>query len=207
MDIKERLYMEVINAHQSSPGAASGHWFERSGGTLGSGARDQLQLPAVGGAVRPAHAGICWRDGRFCLVDYSGRTFINAATVPVGEGRRAALRTGDEIGIGPFRLRVGDRAPEKAMDGWSADQWLEGSAAIPAQREPTAETAGAPELDPLIGLASLGRETEDRTLLPEIDAEQHLDTDILTPDGETAPASGREAAMVLPGIRRKGNRE
>ncbi len=207
MDIKGRLYMEVINAHQCGPGTEAGHWFERSGGTLGSGAQDRLQLPAAGGAVRPAHASICWRDGRFCLIDHSGRTFINAASLPVGEGRRAALRTGDEISIGPFRLRVGDQAPEKGVDGWSADQWLEGSAAMPARREPSAETAGVPELDPLVGLAAASRATDDQTLLPEIDAQQHMDTEPMSLESETAPASGREAAMVLPAIRKKGNRQ
>ena len=207
MDIKKRLYMEVINAHQGGPGMVSGHCFEQSGGTLGSGAGDQLRLPAVRGAVRPGHAEICWRDGRFCLIDHSGRTFINAATVPVGQGRRAALRTGDEIGIGPFRLRVGDRAPEKGVDGWSADQWLEGSAVTPTCRAPTAESAGAPELDPLVGLEAARNDTDDQALLPEIEAQQQLDSGVMALEGETPPASGREAAMVLPGIRKKGNRQ
>ena len=199
--------MEVINAHQAGSGMVSGHCFERSGGTLGSGARDPLRLPAAGGAVRPGHAEICWRDGRFCLIDHSGRTFINAATVPVGQGRRAALRTGDEIGIGPFRLRVGDRAPEKGVDGWSADQWLEGSAVTPTRRAPTAESAGAPELDPLVGLEAARNDTDDQALLPEIEAQQQLDSGVMALEGETPPASGREAAMVLPGIRKKGNRQ
>ncbi|MEP0000629.1 type VI secretion system-associated FHA domain protein TagH [Marinobacter sp.] len=56
---------------------------------------------AVGG-----HAEVRFMDGVFCLIDRSGRTYINSGTQPVGRGRRARLKSGDTITIGRYQLKA-----------------------------------------------------------------------------------------------------
>jgi type VI secretion system protein ImpI len=101
----------VLNSERLEGRSTSSHVFPASGGTLGSAASDDWLLQDHAGRIRPAHAEIRRADGQFCLIDRSGHTFINQATLPLGRERRVALRDGDELGIGEYRVRVhlGDR--------------------------------------------------------------------------------------------------
>ncbi len=47
-------------------------------------------------------------DGGFCLIDRSGRTYINSSSQPVGGrgGRRARLSHGDTVTIGRYQIRA-----------------------------------------------------------------------------------------------------
>jgi type VI secretion system protein ImpI len=57
------------------------------------------------GAVA-GHAEVRFLDGGFCLIDRSGRTYINSSSQPVGRGRRARLNHGDTLTIGRYRMRA-----------------------------------------------------------------------------------------------------
>lgn len=80
------------------------HQFDQRGGTLGASENDRWQLRDRLGAVLPQHARIEMLDGRFCLCDLSGQSFINGALSPIGRERKVMLSHGDELTIGPFRL-------------------------------------------------------------------------------------------------------
>lgn len=101
----------VLNSVQLEGRSTSSHVFTTRGGTLGSGAEDNWLLQDHAGRIRPAHAEIRLLDGQFCLIDRSGHTFINQATLPLGRDRRVALRDSDELFLGEYRVRVhlGDR--------------------------------------------------------------------------------------------------
>lgn len=101
----------VANSVQLAGRSISSHVYDGSGGTLGSATTDDWQLQDRTGSVHAAHAEIQLLDGRFCLVDRCGHTFINHATLPLGRNQRVALRDGDELNIGRCQLRVhlGDR--------------------------------------------------------------------------------------------------
>lgn len=109
--IYHAVTLVVTNSERLEGRSLGSYVFRAEGGTLGSHANDSWLLQSPGGRVHPAHAEIRLLDGRFCLIDRSGHTFINDATLPIGRDRCVALRDCDELGIGDYRLRVhhGDR--------------------------------------------------------------------------------------------------
>ncbi|BBI53403.1 hypothetical protein HORIV_58240 [Vreelandella olivaria] len=107
----DAITLVVINSEQLEGRSTSSFVFHNEGGTLGSGRQDNWLLQDHSGRIRPRHAEITKIDGKFCLVDLSGHTFINRTTLPIGRHRKVALRDGDELMIGEYRLKVhlGDR--------------------------------------------------------------------------------------------------
>lgn len=107
----DAITLVVINSEQLEGRSTSSFVFHNEGGTLGSGRQDNWLLQDHSGRIRPSHAEITKIDGKFCLVDLSGHTFINRTTLPIGRHRKVALRDGDELMIGEYRLKVhlGDR--------------------------------------------------------------------------------------------------
>ncbi|WP_275288546.1 type VI secretion system-associated FHA domain protein TagH [Halomonas elongata] len=113
---QQAITLVVTNSERLEGRSTSSHVFPAAGGTLGSAVADDWLLQDHAGRVRPGHAEIQRLDGRFCLVDRSGQTFVNRATLPIGRERRVALRDGDELQVGEYRLRVhlGDRQADAA---------------------------------------------------------------------------------------------
>ncbi|MBB3142569.1 type VI secretion system-associated FHA domain protein TagH [Halomonas organivorans] len=103
---QQAITLVVTNSERLEGRSTSSHVFPAAGGTLGSAAVDDWLLQDHAGRVRPGHAELERIDGHFCLIDRSGQTFVNHATLPVGRGRRVALRDGDELRVGEYRLRV-----------------------------------------------------------------------------------------------------
>lgn len=102
----QQLSLVVLNSEQLDGHSQVQYQFDHDGGTLGAASHDDWVLTDRLGAVLPSHARIELHDGRFCLCDLSGQTFINGATTPVGRSRKVYLEQGDELLVGPFRLRV-----------------------------------------------------------------------------------------------------
>ncbi|MDQ7729127.1 type VI secretion system-associated FHA domain protein TagH [Halomonas sp. SpR8] len=107
----DAITLVVTNSEQLEGRSTSSFVFHSSGGTLGSSLHDDWLLQDHSGRIRASHAEIIKIDGKFCLVDLSGHTFINRTTLPIGRHRKVALRDGDELLIGEYRLKVhfGDR--------------------------------------------------------------------------------------------------
>jgi type VI secretion system protein ImpI len=190
----------VINSERLEGRSTSSHVFPAAGGTLGSAESDDWLLQDHAGRIRPVHAEIRLLDGQFCLIDRSGHTFINHATLPLGRDRRVALRDGDELGLGEYRMRVhlGDRQaglpgsqPLTALIG-EVHEALAEHGVVPYRATPTVgfppprrddplealgeATPGASQRDPLTALAyeqeSRRGEYGDDALLGTL-AEQH----------------------------------
>ncbi|MGL4930220.1 MAG: type VI secretion system-associated FHA domain protein TagH [Plesiomonas sp.] len=104
--INQQLSLVVLNSEQLDGHSLVQYRFDQYGGTLGAADHDDWCLTDRLGAVLPSHARIELHDGRFCLSDLSGQTFINGATAPIGRHRKVYLEQGDELCVGPFRLRV-----------------------------------------------------------------------------------------------------
>lgn len=143
-DGNQQLSLLVLNSEQLEGNSQVQHQFGVQGGTLGASEQDDWQLRERLGAVLPQHARIETVDGRFCLCDLSGQTFINGATSPIGFQRRVMLEQGDELTIGPFRIRVFNGAvqAEPQLDqiignrqSQNIDDWLD--ADMPAFRATT----------------------------------------------------------------------
>lgn len=102
----DAITLVVTNSEQLEGRSTSSFVFNQHGGTLGSSLNDDWLLQDHSGRIRPSHAEITKIDGKFCLVDVSGHTFINRTTLPIGRQRKVALRDGDELLIGDYCLKV-----------------------------------------------------------------------------------------------------
>lgn len=100
------LKLTVTNPTVAGCGATIEHCFSVRGGSIGTAASDTWRLSSQRTGAVPGHAEIRYLDGGFCLIDRSGRTYINGARQPVGRGRRARLNHGDTVSIGRYRLRA-----------------------------------------------------------------------------------------------------
>lgn len=100
------LTLVITNPTETGGGASIEHSFGTRGGSIGTAASDSWQLsPHRTGAVA-GHAEVRYLDGGFCLIDRSGRTYINSSSQPVGRGRRARLSHGDTVTIGRYQIRA-----------------------------------------------------------------------------------------------------
>lgn len=207
----------VLNSERLEGRSTSSHVFPASGGTLGSAGSDDWLLQDHAGLIRPAHAEIRLLDGQFCLIDRSGQTLINHATLPLGRDRRVALRDGDELGIGEYRVRVhlGDRQAglpgaqpltalideeQEALAGQGVVPYRAMPAATPPPRrddplEALGEaTPGASQRDPLTALAHEGETARDEgTLLEALEETGWSEAISHQPQGrrEAAPTTNR----------------
>lgn len=100
------LTLTITDAPLPTDSSGSRCIFDRAGGSIGSAGSDTWQLSPVRTGVVPGHAEVRWADNAFCLIDRSGRTYINNDPEPVGRGRRVRLSQGDEIRLGRYRLSV-----------------------------------------------------------------------------------------------------
>ncbi len=213
----DAITLVVTNSERLEGRSTSSHVFGAAGGTLGSSGGDDWLLQDHAGRIRPNHAEIRRIDGRFCLIDRSGHTFVNQATLPLGRSRRAALRDGDELRLGDYCLRVhlGDR--QQGTPGSQPltqlideePEALEGDG-LPATLAPLGAQAsrGPDQEDPLaaLGGVSPGAGQQDPMLaLTEPEAAEALTTDddlLATPGSRSYSPPPRHATAVdMPTIR------
>ncbi|MFC3284147.1 type VI secretion system-associated FHA domain protein TagH [Litchfieldella rifensis] len=215
------ITLVVTNSERLEGRSTSSHVFHAGGGTLGSAESDDWLLQDHAGRIHPGHARIQRFDGRFCLTDLSGHTFVNHATLPLGRDRRAALRDGDELRLGDYHLRVhlGDR--QAGLPGAqpltmliNEEQETPDAQGSPLARDTPLMNAAPPRQDdPLeaLGEATPGASQRDPiTALehPEDDADCVTGTLIDELEDQHVRVAGydlqdrREAAMRMPEIRR-----
>jgi len=115
------LTLVITNPTETGGGASIEHCFGAAGGSIGTAANDTWRLsPHRTGAVA-GHAEVRYLDGGFCLIDRSGRTFINSSSQPVGRGRRARLSHGDTVTIGRYQIRAELHGRSAGQSGLEAD--------------------------------------------------------------------------------------
>jgi len=80
--------------------------FDERGGTLGRKEDCTLVLPDPERLISRHHALIEYRGGQFFVRDQGSGTPVYLNGQPLGNGREGALRSGDELRIGGYQLRV-----------------------------------------------------------------------------------------------------
>lgn len=100
----DALTLTLLNP--PAAGTATHFVFGRNGGSIGSADNDTWRLSAHRTGAVAGHAEVRFADGEYCLIDRSGRTYVNGASQPVGRGRRARLQQGDTIAIGTYQIRA-----------------------------------------------------------------------------------------------------
>lgn len=106
METRQSLRLQISNPTAVGSGLLPEHEFSTAGGSIGTATSDTWQLSAHRTGATPGHAEVRYIDGGFCLIDRSGRTYINSASQPLGRGRRARLKSGDVISIGRYAIRA-----------------------------------------------------------------------------------------------------
>ncbi len=113
------LKLVVNQPSQISRGQSREFVFGIDGGSIGSADSDTWRLSSHRTGASQGHAEIRYVDGEFCLIDRSGRTYINSGSQPVGRGRRARLKSGDVIRIGAYHLRAEVMSPTETGTEWN----------------------------------------------------------------------------------------
>ncbi len=106
MDERQSLTLKISNPTTVGSGLLPEHVFTMAGGSIGTAENDTWKLSSHRTGAMAGHAEVRFIDGEFCLIDRSGRTYINSASQPIGRGRRARLKSGDTITIGRYQIRA-----------------------------------------------------------------------------------------------------
>lgn len=222
----QRLKLSISNPTQVGSGSTADHVFSASGGSIGTARNDTWRLSSHRTGAVAGHAEIRLIDGEFCLIDRSGRTFINSGTQPVGRGRRARLTTGDLITVGRYQLQaqlVTGTTRVTAGDAFAEDGWndLVESNETELQRRHNTAPAGI-DHEPLSGLqpAPAARTSDDPLAGFSVTSEHSATVDrdserLLTdqPDWRGEPRSvtdeyrdNRDVALGLPVMNGRSDR-
>lgn len=87
--------------------------FTKEGGSLGRSADNNWVLPDPDRVVSSRHAQISFSENQFFLTDTSTNgTFHNDGDTPLGKGNKIALKEGDIVNVGEYRLKVTLRQPQ-----------------------------------------------------------------------------------------------
>jgi type VI secretion system VasD/TssJ family lipoprotein len=107
-----KLTLVINNPAQLLHGYLPLHRFGPQGGSIGSAAVD-WRLEDRHNSVGPNHCDIRVIEGRFCLIDRSGRTYVNGHDLPLERHVAISLNDGDRLQIGAYQVAVqlGEHAP------------------------------------------------------------------------------------------------
>jgi type VI secretion system VasD/TssJ family lipoprotein len=107
-----KLTLVINNPAQLLHGYVPLHRFGPQGGSIGSTAVD-WRLEDRHNSVRPNHCDIRVIEGRFCVIDRSGRTYVNGHDLPLERHVAISLNDGDRLQIGAYQVAVqlGEHAP------------------------------------------------------------------------------------------------
>lgn len=112
----DTLTLVITNPTETGGGANLEHRFGPTGGSIGTAANDTWRLSSHRTGAVPGHAEVRFMEGSYCLIDRSGRTYINSSEQPVGRGRRARLSHGDTLSIGRYQIRAQVKAGDRGAD-------------------------------------------------------------------------------------------
>ena len=140
----------TVTAHNAKPVAYPlAANFDESGGTIGRAPESTLVLLDPDRKISRTHAAVAYRDGAYVLRDQGSVVPVVVNQQPLGHGREAPLRAGDEIRIGAYTLAVAsDAAAQPAVPAATAP-----GLAAPAAAEPV-RNASAPMVEPVLSWAS-----------------------------------------------------
>ena len=113
-----KLSLVISNPAQLLHGYLPGHQFGPQGGSIGSAAVD-WRLEDRHNSVQPNHCDIRVIEGRFCVIDRSGRTYVNGHDLPLERHIAISLNDGDRLQIGAYQVAVqlGEHAPgQRSLD-------------------------------------------------------------------------------------------
>ena len=108
------LIITVTNPPQNDPKFITTFTFTESGGTIGRGLHNTFILKDKTLHVSKIHAVIHFEKNEFYIMDVSTNgTIINGASKSLSKGEQQALKSGDAITIGPYKLKASIKSGEQ----------------------------------------------------------------------------------------------
>jgi type VI secretion system protein len=101
------LRLRIVSDQSNRLGQRGTKVFDVHGGTIGRAAENEWILPDPERYLSGIHARIEFRAGTYYLVDTSSNgTYVNGAQIPLGKYHEYAMRDGDHIRIGEYKMLV-----------------------------------------------------------------------------------------------------
>jgi len=135
-----RLILQITSHQSANLGDNASHEFDEAGGTIGRAAGCSWTLSDPERFVSGTHASICFRGGKFLLIDNSTNgVFMNGSVEAVGRGNSVELCQGAALQIGDYTISVAIEQTEAAVDpwGWENEAGLESLGSDPTPTNPT----------------------------------------------------------------------
>ncbi|MGE8305351.1 FHA domain-containing protein [Pseudomonas sp. B21-031] len=102
--IQPSLTLSILNPEQLLHGSEPQHRFDIAGGTIGS--QGTWQLHDRQTHILPVHCEIAWHEGHFCIIDHSGKSFMNGSDTGLLSGTFIRLRHNDRLHIGTYQIAI-----------------------------------------------------------------------------------------------------
>lgn len=171
------LTLVISNPAQLLHGCMATHRLDQRGGSIGSQTGDWL-LRDRSTSVRPQHCQIRWQEGRFCVTDQCGATYVNGHDLPLGRNTTVRLNEGDYLQVGEYRIAVHiqtcsteEHDPRHLSELFShhrdeLEDWPVDALKLTASPAPTAVTCS--EFDRLCRPLSQAEDTDPLLAMPEM---------------------------------------
>ncbi|CAB5630321.1 FHA domain-containing protein [Pseudomonas asiatica] len=96
--------LTVLNPEKLLHGSEPRHRFDRAGGSIGS--QGAWRLHDRGVRILPVHCEIGWHEGHFCIIDHSGKSFMNGSDTQLLSGTPVRLRHNDRLQMGDYQIAI-----------------------------------------------------------------------------------------------------
>lgn len=96
--------LTVLNPEKLLHGSEPRHRFDRAGGSIGS--QGAWRLHDRGVRILPVHCEIGWHEGHFCIIDHSGKSFMNGSDTQLLSGTPVRLRHNDRLQLGDYQIAI-----------------------------------------------------------------------------------------------------
>ncbi|WP_063914939.1 FHA domain-containing protein [Pseudomonas sp. p21] len=98
------ITLSVLNPEKLLHGSEPRHRFDRAGGSIGS--QGDWRLHDRGARIFPVHCEIGWHEGHFCIIDHSGKSFMNGNDTELLSGTPIRLRHNDRLQMGDYQIAI-----------------------------------------------------------------------------------------------------
>ncbi|MBO2891338.1 FHA domain-containing protein [Pseudomonas asiatica] len=98
------ITLTVLNPEKLLQGSEPRHRFDRAGGSIGS--QGAWRLHDRGVRILPVHCEIGWHEGHFCIIDHSGKSFMNGSDSQLLSGTPIRLRHNDRLQMGDYQIAI-----------------------------------------------------------------------------------------------------
>jgi FHA domain-containing protein len=178
------IFIEVVAANGRPPEIPQRVEFAEAGGSIGRADDNNLRLGDPQRHISRYHARVTHRLNRYFILDTGSSTPVILNSVPIGNGREAEIRPGDELRIGHYLLHV--KAPVDA--GLARDALTTGAPSMPGA------SAGTSLSDAPTVMATPLPASPSRAPSQEIADE----STVMVPRTPARPAPPRPAAATMP---------